>query len=469
MGEAFVGVQIAPHNFFDEGLDHCLDLLQDTAHVNALLTYSHSYHGYGLGGNMRTLAQDHGVPVKDPEGRRLPHVWVDTHEQYYGGTMLRHRRDTGREEYADRDIFAELIEPAHRRGMKVIPRILEGSGQHLARYLPNWIKVLSLDVYGRIHHLPCWNNPDYRGWWLSTVEDLFKSYPVDGLQWGAERVGPLPGLLFRGHVPSCFCDHCRSRNRAHGVDPLRAREGYRRLYELISGVAEGKAHPVDGVLVTVLRLLLHYPEILAWEQQWRMAQEELFQQIYGVAKTIRPDAHVGRHIDHQQSTWDTIYRAEVSYSDIADYCDFIKPILYHDIAGPRIKQWHLGRMHKRLMADVSLETGLSLFHAIMGYDPEAEPSLDEMDKKGFSPDYVFRETRRTVAGAAGKAKVYPGIGFDVPLDNEHFYSAPENVYQAVLKAFEAGADGVVASREYHEMRIDNLRAFGRAVGDAVGG
>ncbi len=39
----------------------------------------------------------------------------------------------------------------------------------------------------------------------------------------------------------------------------------------------------------------------------------------------------------------------------------------------------------------------------------------------------------------------------------------EKIYQATLKAFEAGAGGIVVSREYEEMRVPNLRAVGRAI------
>jgi len=40
---------------------------------------------------------------------------------------------------------------------------------------------------------------------------------------------------------------------------------------------------------------------------------------------------------------------------------------------------------------------------------------------------------------------------------------PETIYQTVAKAYEAGASGIVASREYEEMTVPNLRAVGRAV------
>jgi hypothetical protein len=39
----------------------------------------------------------------------------------------------------------------------------------------------------------------------------------------------------------------------------------------------------------------------------------------------------------------------------------------------------------------------------------------------------------------------------------------ETVYEATVKAFAAGAQGIVVSREYEEMKIEHLRAVGRAV------
>ncbi len=44
---------------------------------------------------------------------------------------------------------------------------------------------------------------------------------------------------------------------------------------------------------------------------------------------------------------------------------------------------------------------------------------------------------------------------------------PDTIYQVVLKAYEAGANGVVASREYEEMTVPNLEAFGRGVREAL--
>ena len=39
--EPFVGIQMSPHSMLDEGIERCLDLIQETAGVNAILVYSH--------------------------------------------------------------------------------------------------------------------------------------------------------------------------------------------------------------------------------------------------------------------------------------------------------------------------------------------------------------------------------------------------------------------------------------------
>ena len=467
MSVKFMGVQLGSHSVFDEGADRCLDLLQETAGINAVFAYSTTYQGFAKGRSLGALAADHGVAPKLPSARNLTDVWFQPHEQYYAGTILRHRRPAPTEDYAGRDVLAELVEPCRKRGMKLYARILEGHGARLASTMDNWPKILTIDVYGRPTALPCWNNPDYRNWWLSTVEDLFKSYPLDGFKYGAERSGPLPNLFANGDVPGCFCAHCCARGREKGINVERARQGFQQLYEFISGLRAGKDVPADGALVTVLRILLRYPEILAWEYQWHQAKEEVARQMYGTIKLINPQAQVGWHIYHWVG-WQAIYRAEMDYAEMVSYSDWLKPVVYHDIAGPRIRNMHIGRLHTSVLKDMSEEQSLGLLYAIMGYDAKKEPGLDELDSKGLSPDYVYRETKRCVDAVEGKIPVYPGVGFDIPgHDGEHFPSDTETLYRATYRAFEAGAKGLIVSREYDEMRVENLRAVGRAVRDAT--
>ena len=65
----------------------------------------------------------------------------------------------------------------------------------------------------------------------------------------------------------------------------------------------------DGVLVEFLRIIMCYPEVLAWERQWHIANDEVHQVIHDSVKGIRPDAEVGRHIAHVEGSMDMFYRA----------------------------------------------------------------------------------------------------------------------------------------------------------------
>src|SRR5215472_1549193 len=467
--ERFVGIQMGPHSMLDEGIDRVLDRLQGEAGINSLLVYSHTYYtadGIRRKRTASVLAQDHGVPAKDLNTRNLPYVWVRHHEEYFRNTILRHLPVDSRQEYAGHDLFAEMLEPVRKRKMKLYARILEPFSADMAGLVPNWVKVLTIDAYGRPGRLPCFNNPDYRNFWLATSEDMFRTYELDGFQFGAERSGPLSGLVLNGTPPYCFCPHCRARGREKGIDVERAREGMKQLHTFVRDELIGKdTVPVEGVPTMVMNHFFRYTEILAWERLWRESKEAFFGTMFSSVKAIRPGTDTGEHVDHPCTTFDPFYRAVMSYREMADYMDFIKPILYHDIAGPRTRSMYLNPVRRSIFKEMSDQQALDLFYTLKGYDPKVEPKLDEIDKKGLGPDYVYRETKRCVQAVAGRAKIYSGVGIDIPGNGATFSSNPEGVYEATRKAFEAGAAGVLISREYDEMRLPNLRAVGRAIGD----
>lgn len=463
MENRFIGIQIGPQTIYDEGIDHCLDLLQRHAGVNALIVTTHAYYG-AHDRPAEALSSDHGIPSRDERTRNLSKVWIHHNDRHFAGTFLRHKRDPA-EEYYGRDILVDLHEPARERGMKLISRIHEPHQLRSVKYIDNWVKIMSLDVYGRIYPNTCFNNPDYNNFWLSTLDDMFKTYPLDGVQYGSERSGPLSRVLLHGEVPGCFCEHCCARARTKGIDPQRAIIGYQQLYEYITGLKQGKLNPVDGVFVTLMRILLKYPEVFAWEYEAHAAKEEQWKRLYGVVKAVRPTAQFGIHIDHQQSTYDLFQLAELEYADMANYCDFIKPIVYHDIAAPRVRRWLLDSVHASFLSELSLEHLLEGFYNIMGLDKTVEPALNDLDHTGFTEDYVYRVTKRMVTNVDGKAAVYPGLGFDLPWQDKHIPADPGVVYKTVHRAFDAGAAGIVLSRDYAEMRMSSIQAVGRAIRD----
>ena len=462
----FVGVHIAAHSFYDEGIEHCLDFLQETAAVNTLFVTSNSY--YGAMFRPKEAQGYHGVPIRDGRGRKVTKIFFKPNEKDYAKTTLRHKPVDPTLEYAEREVFEDIADAARKRGMKIYERMYEPGGDGLIDNIIGADKIQTIDVYGQRGDRACWNNPDYLNWVESHVGDLFSSYDLDGIQYGAERNGPLSRLIdWARETPTCFCDHCRKRADREDVDFERAKAGLTKMTRYIRSLEKGGDPGPDGAFVGFLRILMQHPEIFAWENMHYRAGEELHQRIYDTVKGINPDAQVGRHIDHAQGSWDMFFRAAMPYARMTPCSDFLKISTYHDILGPRLAHRLESGYCQTIFRGLPPEDALAFFYAVAGHNPNVEPPFDELPEQGLSPEYVYREAKRAVDGAAGKAEVYAGIAIDIPRGggwgNEASPSDPEEVSQAVRRAFDAGASGIVVCREYEEMHEASLRAVGQAV------
>jgi hypothetical protein len=167
------------------------------------------------------------------------------------------------------------------------------------------------------------------------------------------------------------------------------------------------------------------------------------------------------------------FRAAMPYARMAPRSDFLKISTYHDILGPRLAGRIKDGYCRHILRGFPPEQALALFYAVAGHDPQAEPPFDKLAEEGLSPEYVYRETRRAVDGVAGKSAVYAGIAIDIPRGanwgTEPSPSDPQEVSQAVRRAFDAGASGIVVCREYEEMHETSLRAVGQALRERSAG
>jgi len=223
-------IQIAPFNLLDEGIEPALDRLKDLAEIDTLLLYTHTYYGIPCTRTANVLADDSGITQRDDVDRRFNPVWVRHDRSLFRDTSLWVQDPDPSAEHATRDFFAETLQPARQRGMKIYARILEPGHLDVAGRIHNFDEVTSVDPHGRPRNEPCRNNPNFRAWCRALVVDLFTHYEIDGYQWGSERSGPLAKLLERGSPPGCFCSHCSARAKAKGIDFSRAKEGFATLH-----------------------------------------------------------------------------------------------------------------------------------------------------------------------------------------------------------------------------------------------
>jgi hypothetical protein len=268
-----------------------------------------------------------------------------------------------------------------------------------------------------------------------------------GKQWGTPFI-------------TCFCPYCQRKASDRGIQVERAREGYIALARLFQ-VGREQHRPTDGYFVTFWRILLEYPEILAWEKLWTDSYHEVRAQIHGIAKAIAPEKPLGFHIMHN-NTLSPFYRAEEDFSRTKNYADYVKQVVYNNCAGPRLAAF-LDQLSMNVFHDAKPEDFLPFYYKIMNYE---EASYKALPTSGLSADYVARETKRAIADVNGEIPVYPGIDIDVPTDANQKQTTPEDVRQAVKAAYAAGARGVVLSRKYSEMKLANLAGAGQGLRDA---
>jgi hypothetical protein len=294
------------------------------------------------------------------------------------------------------------------------------------------------------------------------VEDYSRSHEIDGIMWGSERQGAFSNML-RGTNPrnvTCFCKYCEAKARSRGVDPARARAGFEALAAFVEAGRQNK-RPVDGYYVTLWRLMLRYPELLAWEMLWTDSLRETYAALYGHVKSIKPSIGVGWHIWHENS-FNPIYRAEQDLGELQKYSDFLKMVMYHNCGGERMVNY-IRSTGRSIYADLPGQESLDFHYRVMGYTEEKP--LAQLAKSGFSANYVYEEAKRAREALNGaKTQLWPGIDIDIPTDvHNSSRSTPEGTSAAVKAAFRGGADGVLLSRKYSEMRLDNLRAAGAAI------
>jgi len=458
-----IGIQVGAVSFQDEGVEKVLDVFQESAAINTLFIATFTY-GRGIAGRQvpGQPLPDHGKQEYDNgsgPGTFQGGSYTRVHPEYYKDTVL---QDFRAPDFGDFDVLEAVIPAARKRGMKAIcwfedvwagPEKVRNVGQAQE-------KTFAGGNAGTL----CFNNPNYRNWLLGTVEDYARSYEIDGIMWGSERQGAFSNALGASHGgradvgrTTCFCEHCERKAKSRGVDPARARAGFQELGRFLQAARQKR--PIDGYYVGVWRLMLKYPELLAWEMLWTDSLRDTYAAMYQKVKSIKPSIGVGWHIWHNNS-FNPIYRAEQDLSEISKHSDFLKMVMYHNCAGERMAGY-IQTVGNTIYGDVPRQELLDFHYRVLDY--KQEKKLADIPQTGFTPNYVYEEARRAREALNGtKTLLWPGIDIDIPTAASHSKCTPEVTREAVLAAFKGGADGVLLSRKYSEMKLANLRGAGEA-------
>src|SRR5215475_11231572 len=185
--EKVVAIQIGARSFVDEGVDKCLDTLQEKAAVNVLMPTVFTY-GRGLAGR-----QVPGQPLPDHGVQEYDEIhggsYTKIHPEFYANSVI---KDFRAPELGEFDVLADVIPKAKARGMQVYCLFEEAYNPQL---IPNFEKIAEVDLYGKIGGSTCHNNPEARLFLASMVKDWFSNHDLDGMMWESERQGPLNNTL----------------------------------------------------------------------------------------------------------------------------------------------------------------------------------------------------------------------------------------------------------------------------------
>lgn len=452
MTKTFVGIQIGAISFVDEGVDQVLDTLQETAGVNGLFISALSW-SRGNAGRALYGFPDHGVA--EPDNLKGGAFW-QPNPAFYGPTA--HRDFLAPDAlYEGFDTLADVIPKAKARGIKSYTYYCETSASGIRHiWQPGFHQFLDRDHWGKTATRPSLLNPHYRTWWRCIIDDWFSNHELDGMLWGIERQSPLMDI-FRADSSTGFDEYFIAEGRARGIDPQRAIAGYRAIDEFLGRVRKGE-RPRDGVFVSLLRLLLHHPEVLMWEKLWLDAHLSFAQEISGAIRFYDPRHEVGYGIWQVINTYNPYLKAQYDQSEYAHGADFLKPVLYDIPAGARFA--HFAEIwQKGVLADASAEGAYNALATILQLDEFIAP-LTEAEGHGFAPAYVKRWTENLIADTGGKCKVYPGIGVGVGDGGDVKPTTPDAITAAVEAALDGGAHGILLSRNYSEAELRNLQAAG---------
>jgi hypothetical protein len=480
------GIQIGADSFVDEGTEKVLDILEEKGAVNTLY--------------LSTFTYDRGITGRPGPGKNYPGHGVEAsdknyfhggnyatpHAQYYTNTAIKGGKLKA-PDLGSLDILAEVLPKAKKRGMKVICSIQDGfSYPDDLSFAKDFAEI---DLQGRKGGAMCFFQPDVREFWKSVAVDLCSSYPIDGVMLFNERNGPLLNAIGVSHAQgidaakvTCFCSWHEQAAKAHGIDFQRAKEGYRKLNRYVENSLNNQ-RPSDGYYVEFERLMLNYPEIMAYNQLFDFGKQQILKDLYMAVKSVRPTLEVGFHIEHTNS-FNPLYRASRDYAELATMADFLKIVVYNNCGGERYVSF-INNICQTVFKDVPPGELMKMNNHLLNYSNEAP--IEELAAAGLSADYVKRETQRAKAGVAAaagagtsgagtsgagsgvaaKCRILPGIDINIPTGEKSRKALPEDTYAATLSAFKGGADGVILSRKYSEMRLENLAAAGRAIRESI--
>ncbi len=333
----------------DEGVDRCLDNLEGLAGVNSAYLVG-LMHKEKRPLHARFYPHNPVRKYYTPEDSRV--YWKPANKLYKGRIKP---LESSRAFLAGTDWLDHLTKAARSRGMRtgceISHTVLDAE---LAR--DQFPDVLQRDVFGRTvgpfeateaqRALPCLNNPHIQEYLVALVTDLVSNHDIDFIQTCLVMFGSgysasntisskieSSGLnsLLAVATGGCFCDSCRSKAAAEGLDWDDIVREIQHLSLVSSGRGLEEAH--EGQLLRESNysegeLLLENTAFMTWLQFRRRSVDELFKLVTEAAHAARPG------IDFRYNTYMAQPElAGLNFKSAFAYVDSVRESDYSDQLG----------------------------------------------------------------------------------------------------------------------------------------
>ena len=194
--------------------------------------------------------------------------------------------------------------------------------------------------------------------------------------------------------------------------------------------------PVDGYYVQFTRLLLRYPELLAWEMLWTNSLRETYAAIYKTVKSAKPALPVGWHIWHNNS-FSPIYRAEQDLHDLAAIPTSSRSSSTTTAAA---SAWPVMSTASVPPFMAVLRTGPArLTITVTGFGVARQP----VSRTGLPATTSFVKPNATSPDSPAPTRSSGPASTYIPTEPGNSKCTPQSVNEAVTAALRAGAPGVL--------------------------
>ncbi len=312
-------------------------------------------------------------------------------------------------EELDRDLPQKILAAAHERGMQAYvqcsPTVVPGLRPEDQ---PHYVDGSLPDIGRRVARQGCLNNPDVRAYGLDLVRDTVRYFQeADGLflDWAEYTVYALEDHF------ACFCDHCRSRAQAWGLNWERMQRDTLALWKWLhrlSSISLERMMRIAERPSELLELLQSYP---GWLDLLRFKARSVVAFYRDVRQAM--DEEGASDMALGANGWCPPFNRSsgMDYRALAKVCDSLRPKLFtfHWSVIPRwygqtLLKWN-PRLSERFLLDMLVRcfeldddiSNRSFAHYYI-------PSPDELHPA--RPELWRLKTDEVVDQVAGRTKVY---------------------------------------------------------------